>query len=154
MQQRIEPHHKTDEQGRPAGGYTLVVIDEDVPVDIGIPDETRGIVLRWQDGPLKDSGGNVRKPNGLFVESLIAAAADRIELYQKSPFACRENALALTKLQEALHWLQSRTQRRVAAGIEGTHGVQTGAERGSSAQPAIGAVAGAAILKGGAPLCG
>jgi hypothetical protein len=156
MQQKIEEQHQRDEQGRPAGGYTLVVIDEDVPADIGIPLEARGVKLPWQNGPLKDAGGNVKKPNGLFVESLIAAAIGRLRFYEDSPFACRENALALTKLEEAQHWLQSRTHRRLAAGIEGTHGVQSGAERGGVTQPAIGQVAGAPLLdpKYGSPLAG
>ena len=34
-------------------------------------------------------------------------------------FACRENALALTKVEEALHWLNHRTADRQRRGVEG-----------------------------------
>jgi len=32
-----------------------------------------------------------------------------------------ENAIAITKLEEALLWLNSRTKRREQAEVEGTH---------------------------------
>ena len=38
-------------------------------------------------------------------------------------FACRENAIALTKLEEAQLWLFSRTLARMQRGVEGTHTV-------------------------------
>jgi hypothetical protein len=34
-------------------------------------------------------------------------------------FRCRENSLAITKLEEALMWLEKRTADRVARGVEG-----------------------------------
>ena len=33
---------------------------------------------------------------------------------------CRENSLAITKIEEALMWLQKRTADRVARNVEGT----------------------------------
>ena len=81
-----------------------------------------GFDIEWQNGPLGRRVGTQRKaPNGAFVEDVIAAALQRIEHYQDSPFRCRENAIAITKLEEALMWLDARTQRRTVAGIEGTH---------------------------------
>ena len=46
-------------------------------------------------------------------------ALQRIRFYQGTRFSCRENSLAITKLEEALHWLQARTLRREREGIEG-----------------------------------
>lgn len=93
-----------DAQGRPAGGTV----------------SGTGLSIQWQDGPLGRGADRV-EPNGAFVETVIAAALQRIEHYQSSPFKCRENALAITKLEEALHWLHSRTNRRETQGVEGTH---------------------------------
>jgi hypothetical protein len=45
---------------------------------------------------------------------------DRLQSFQSGDFACRENALALTKLEEALHWLDHRTKDRQRRGVEGT----------------------------------
>lgn len=106
MNQPIIENHKLDENGNPAGGVTTGT----------------GIEIHWQDGPLNVDG--IRKePNGAFVEGVINAAIGRLEFYNESKFKCRENSLAITKLQEALHWLNARTADREKRGVEGTHGV-------------------------------
>jgi hypothetical protein len=79
-----------------------------------------GLSIDWQDGPL-GRGAERKEPNGAFVETVIDAARQRIEFYQQGKFKCRENALAITKLEEALHWLHARTEKREVAGVEGTH---------------------------------
>jgi hypothetical protein len=58
---------------------------------------------------------------GLTNEALLAILIDRVRGFQSGRFTCRENAIALTKLEEALMWLKHRTASRVARGIEGTH---------------------------------
>lgn len=107
VKQHIETANLTDAEGRPAGGYV----------------EGVGIRIDWQNGPLRQPNGDLADggPNGAFVETVIAAALQRIEHYQECQFRCRENALAITKLEEALHWLNARTARRVEQGVEGTH---------------------------------
>lgn len=70
----------------------------------------------FQNGPVKEFG-----LNGCHNEDLIAIVIDRLEHFQKGSFKCRENALALTKLEEALHWLRHRTNAREARGVEGTN---------------------------------
>lgn len=107
MLQQINGTHDLDEKGNPAGGTTT----------------GEGIAIRWQNGPL-GRGTDRKAPNGAFVEGVIAAAIDRIEHYQTASegrFKCRENALAITKLEEALLWLQKRTMDREARQVEGTH---------------------------------
>ena len=104
MMQKIEQNHMKGNDGNPAGGTTTGM----------------GITIRWQDGPL-GRGADRKEPNGAFVEGVIQAAVGRLQFYQASRFACRENALALTKLEEALLWLGARTQLREARGVEGTH---------------------------------
>jgi hypothetical protein len=74
--------------------------------------------IHFQEGPIAEVG-----TNGLTHESLLAIVIDRLQAFQKGPFACRENALALTKIEEAMHWLHHRTAARVARGVEGTHTV-------------------------------
>lgn len=58
-------------------------------------------------------------PRGLTNEVLLAVVIDRLQCFQKGPFACRENALALTKIEEAMHWLSSRCDERTSRGVEG-----------------------------------
>jgi hypothetical protein len=104
MRQPIQSQHMTDAAGNPTGGTTTAT----------------GIQINWQDGPL-GRGPDRAEPNGAFVEGVIEAALDRLQFYQSSKFACRENALAITKLEEALHWCQHRTAKREARQVEGTH---------------------------------
>jgi hypothetical protein len=70
----------------------------------------------FQNGPINEHG-----VNGVTQEVLLAIVIDRLRSFQAGQFACRENAIALTKLEEAQHWLQSRTRSRMARGVEGTH---------------------------------
>lgn len=53
-------------------------------------------------------------------EALLAVLEDRLIGFQSGQYACRENAVALTKIQEAMMWLQKRTRDRMARGVEGT----------------------------------
>lgn len=72
--------------------------------------------VNFQNGPIKEFG-----VNGCHQEDLLAIVIDRLEHFQAGEFACRENALALTKIQEAMHWLNHRTAVRVERGVEGTN---------------------------------
>lgn len=74
--------------------------------------------IHFQEGPVKECG-----VNGVMNEDLISMVICRLEHFQKSEFACRENALAITKLEEALLWLCKRTMGREKRGTEGTHKV-------------------------------
>ena len=82
----------------------------------GIDPSTPVAKVSFQDGPVKESG-----INGCHQEDLIAIVIDRLQYFQKGGYACRENAIAITKLEEAMHWLNHRTADRVKRGVEGTH---------------------------------
>lgn len=75
-------------------------------------------VILFQNGPIAEVG-----VNGLTHEVLIAILVDRLRAFQAGPYACRENALALTKIEEAGMWLAARTLKRMERGVEGTHKV-------------------------------
>lgn len=81
--------------------------------------------LQFQNGPINVSGpdGKVNGVNGLTHEALLAIIIDRLRGFQTSKYACRENAITLTKLEEALQWMHWRTRARTARGVEGKHEV-------------------------------
>lgn len=116
---RLEPPISGDPV--PMGGYVeFFTADPDNAIKDQRQAPTRRLYIDWQDGPVNEAGGE----NGVFVETVIAATIQRIQFYQAvggGRFACRENALAITKLEEALMWLGARTARREAEGTEGTH---------------------------------
>lgn len=80
------------------------------------PDHPQAIFgqIQFQNGPVKEAG-----VNGLHQEDLLSIVVDRLQHFQRGNFACRENALALTRIEEALHWLNHRTAERQARGVEG-----------------------------------
>lgn len=82
------------------------------------PQAGKAFYISFQNGPIKESG-----VNGLTHESLLAILIDRLRGFQSGQFKGRENAVALTHLEDALMWLQKRTRERLARGVEGTHTV-------------------------------
>lgn len=74
--------------------------------------------IHFQEGPIKECG-----VNGVCNEDLICMVITRLEHFQRGKFACRENAVAITKLEEALLWLRKRTMGREQRGIEGTNNI-------------------------------
>lgn len=70
----------------------------------------------FQNGPIGEAG-----VNGVTQEALLAIVEDRLSSFQNGPYACEENQWALDHVRKALDWLHARTDRRLAAGIEGTH---------------------------------
>ncbi len=71
------------------------------------------ITFTIQSGPIKEVG-----VDGCQLDSLIVVARDMIA-FLNAKFPCRENSLAITKLDEALHWLEARTKDREKRGAEG-----------------------------------
>lgn len=80
---------------------------------VQIRHDKNSISFTIQNGPVKENG-----VNGCMVDTLIHAAKHIIEGLNKK-FPCRENACAITKLDEAIHWLDARTKDREKRGVEG-----------------------------------
>jgi len=71
------------------------------------------ISFKIQEGPIKENG-----VNGCQVTDMLEIATDIIrQLNEKFP--CRENAMTITKLEEALMWQEKRTQDRLLRNVEG-----------------------------------
>jgi hypothetical protein len=70
--------------------------------------------LKFQKGGIQEVG-----VNGITNEALIAVVMDRLEKFEAGPYPCQENSQALSHLMSAMMWLQLRTRRRMARGVEG-----------------------------------
>ena len=103
-----------DELGAGGACHEYEVRRAEVPEDSVAPHQIFG-QIHFQNGPIKEVG-----VNGLHNEDLLVVVIDRLQHFQKGPFACRENALALTKIEEAVHWLNHRTAERQSRNVEGT----------------------------------
>ena len=70
--------------------------------------------IKFQTGGVNETG-----INGCHNEDLISIVIDRLQGFQSGNFSCRENAIAITKLEEALLWLNKRTNDRNKRGVQG-----------------------------------
>jgi len=98
--------HVVDEPG--AGGANH-------EYQLEFPNKQYDTRISFQNGPIPEHG-----VNGVTQEILLTIVIDRLRSFQAGPFACRENAIALTKCEEARMWLESRTRARMRRGVEGT----------------------------------
>jgi hypothetical protein len=96
-----------------ASVQTTAYDDENAVAFIIIDLQANSITFRIQDGPVKESG-----PNGCQVDQMVSAARLIIGGLNES-FPCRENSVAITKLDEAGMWLRERTRDRTSRGVEG-----------------------------------
>ena len=56
---------------------------------------------------------------GTTMRSVLGAIAQRLRNFQEGEFKCRENAIAITKIEEAIHRLDDRENDRADRGVEG-----------------------------------
>ena len=93
----------------------LIAARDNVQIDNDIFLSVKGqkVTFSIQSGPVKEFGRN-----GLDATDIIRFT---IGLYRSFNNAqpCRENSCTITKLEEALHWQESRTRDRVNRGVEG-----------------------------------
>ena len=101
-------------------GYEVCEIFESDPIGsiyknafIVIDHQTREITFQLQSDAISLVG-----INGCQYPAMIEAAKIIIERFNKT-FPCRENSIAITKLDEALMWINKRTEDRIKRDVEG-----------------------------------
>jgi hypothetical protein len=76
-----------------------------------------GIVIEFQNGPRNEPGSK----SGVLDGDLLEIVRDRLKSFQGGKYASRENAIALTHIEEALMWIAKRANDRAEAGKLGTN---------------------------------
>lgn len=113
LNEALEIHADAPGSGGASHNYTLFIPDS-VTLKPGVTVHTN---LSFQNGPI----ATPEDFNGLTNEALLAVLIDRMRGFQEGPYKSRENAIALTHMEDALMWLQKRTRDRLARGVEGKH---------------------------------
>lgn len=75
--------------------------------------DVNSLSFTLQNGPIREKG-----VNGCQIDTIIEAAKVILEGLNKE-FPCRENSMVITKLDEALHWLEHRRKDREKRQVEG-----------------------------------
>lgn len=72
--------------------------------------------ITFQNGPRSEKASI----HGVLDVDLLEIVRHRLQCFQKGEYSTRENALALTHVEEALLWLNKRTEDRAERGVLGT----------------------------------
>ncbi len=99
VQNDTRPIHfvnRTDEQGKPAGGYVT----------------GEGFTIVWQEG--------VEERNGAFATEVLEAVMQRLGYYQTTKYANEYNEEAIDHIASAIHSLNKRLREREARNVAGT----------------------------------
>ena len=102
-----------DNEPGPGGAYHNYVVSfgPDYPET-----DDDGVLVWFQEGPRKDPEAR----RGVLDSDLLEIVRDRLRSFQDGEFSCRENACALTHIEEALMWLNCRVEDRIERGALGT----------------------------------
>lgn len=73
-------------------------------------------IIQFQNGA-RNMAGSVK---GVLDVDLLEICRHRLQCFQKGEFATRENAIALTHIEEALLWMNKRVEDRVERKVLGT----------------------------------
>ena len=72
--------------------------------------------LNFQNGPRNEETST----QGVLDQDLLEIVRHRLQCFQKGEYATRENACALTHIEEALMWMSKRADDRAERGVLGT----------------------------------
>jgi hypothetical protein len=88
--------------------YQVIFGDVETGVD--------GIVITFQNGARKLP----ESIHGVLDTDLLEIVRHRLQCFQEGDFKTRENACALTHIEEALMWMNRRVEDRIERGVLGT----------------------------------
>ena len=98
-----------DEKGNGNANHEYQVIFGDIETG------KDGIMLQFQNGG-RNIEGSIR---GLTNEDMLEICRHRLQCFQTSEYACRENDKALEYIETALMWLNSRVEDRFERNVLG-----------------------------------
>lgn len=78
-----------------------------------------GTTLCFCKGNKEDQ--SIFRQEGVFTETLIQTAKEYLESVNKGEMATRETSMVITKLDEALMWINKRAEDRKLRGVQATY---------------------------------
>jgi len=97
-----------DEKGN-GGAHHSYIID--------LQDGSKEVYVQFQNGARKLDDSI----HGVLDTDLLEIVRHRLQCFQQGDFSSRENAIALTHIEEALMWMNRRTEDRIERNVLGTN---------------------------------
>ena len=106
-----------DEKGNGGANhkYSIVSYEPIIANEVHIPEAYA--VIQMQNGARKLEGSI----HGVLDTDLLEIVRHRLQCFQKGAFATRDNAVALTHIEEALMWMNRRVEDRIEREVLGTN---------------------------------
>lgn len=98
-----------DEPGNGGAYHNYMVVS-----DAGLM-EPKQMYITFQNGARKEENS----VSGVLDTDLLEIVRDRLKSFQGGPFSSRENACALTHVEEALMWMNRRVEDRIERNVLG-----------------------------------
>lgn len=112
--EKLNEVYAVDERGNGGANHEYIISYELFPV--GEPKETHEIVnIQFQQGARKEENS----VHGVLDSDLLEIVRHRLQCFQAGPFNSRENAIALTHIEEALMWMNRRVEDRIERNVLG-----------------------------------
>ena len=101
----------------PGGAHHDYIIRSGNTPGEGDAPELEIATIQFQKGPRSDP----KARHGVLDGDLLEIVRDRLKAFQQGEFATRENACALTHVEEALMWMNKRAEDRAERNVLGTY---------------------------------
>lgn len=114
--EKLNDVYAMDEKGPGGANHQYVV--EYTLYPVGKVEETyTAETIQFQCGPRREEGSCY----GVIDSDLLEIVRHRLQCFQAGAFASRENAVALTHIEEALMWMNRRVEDRIERNVLGTY---------------------------------
>lgn len=101
----------TDEEG-PGGAHHKYTIYKNRAITEA---QDKLLEIQFQKGARKEENSL----HGVIDSDLLEIVKDRLKAFQAGPYSSRENACALTHIEEALMWMNMRVENRIERNVLG-----------------------------------
>lgn len=78
-----------------------------------------GLTFHFCKGNKEDD--KILRQEGVFTETLVKLAKEYLEAVNVGEMSTRETSMVITKLDEALMWIDKRSQDRILRDVQGTY---------------------------------
>lgn len=112
--EKLNSVYAVDEKGCGGANHHYKVVYSTIDFDDRI--EKTAADIQFQCGPRKEFDS----VHGVLDADLLEIVRDRLKGFQSGEYACRENACALTHIEEALMWMNRRVEDRIERNVLGT----------------------------------
>lgn len=100
-----------DEKGKGGANHEYLIVSDK---GLNAPKECK---IQFQNGARLEKDST----HGVLDTDLLEIVRDRLQGFQGGEFATRENAIALTHIEEALMWMNRRVEDRIERSVLGTN---------------------------------